>query len=166
MRLGNKRLQKSHRGQRERESGDRAESGEHEAFGEELCDQSSASRAKRRAHRYFPPARRAARHQQIRQIDARDQQQRRRRAQQHDQCRLRLARHLFPQRVHDHRVGTPEILRRHLQTQSSHRLPCLLQRDARLEPRDDLRVVPPKFVRIQGGNDAGIQMSMSREGMK
>ena len=56
------------------------ESGEHQAFREELRDQSSASRAKRRAHGYFPPTRRAARHQQIRQIDACDQQQRRRRA--------------------------------------------------------------------------------------
>src|SRR5688500_7032574 len=41
--LGNQRLQKSHRGQRERESRKCAESGKHHAFGEKLCDQSSTS---------------------------------------------------------------------------------------------------------------------------
>ena len=38
--------------------------------------------------------------------------------------------------------GPREVLRRHLQTQRLHGLPRVLQRDAGLEPRDDLRVVP------------------------
>ena len=83
--LGHEPFEKSHGGKRERESGQRAERGEHQAFGEELRDQPAAARSQRRAHRDFPAARRAARKQQIRQIDARDQQQRRRRAQQQDQ---------------------------------------------------------------------------------
>ncbi len=73
-RLGNKRFQKTHGGKSERESGGRAESGEHQAFGKELSDESSASGAKRGADGYFPAPRRAARHQQIGQIDARNQQ--------------------------------------------------------------------------------------------
>jgi hypothetical protein len=89
-----------------------------------------------------PAARRATRKQQIHQIDAGDQQQRHRRAQQHDQRGLCFARDLFPQRRDDHRMGASEILRRHLQTQCPHGLRCVLQRDAGLESRDDLGVVP------------------------
>ena len=140
--LGHQPFQKSHRGKRESESGKRTERGEHQAFGQELRDQPSAARAKRRAHGDFPAARGAARKQEIRQIDARDQQQRHRRAQQQDQRGLCFARDLFAQRHDDHRMRASEILRGHLQAQCRHGLSCVLQRDAGLEPRDDLRVVP------------------------
>ncbi len=97
--LGHQRLQKPHDRNRERESGDGAESGEHQALDQKLRDQPAASCAERRAHRHFAAAHGSARHQQIRQVDARDQQDRRRRAEQHDQRRVRLARQLFPQRA-------------------------------------------------------------------
>jgi len=47
--LRHKRFQESHRGHGECESGDEAESSEHQAFGEELCGQSPAPSPKRRA---------------------------------------------------------------------------------------------------------------------
>ena len=140
--LGHEPFKKSHRGKGERDSGNRTERGEHQTFGKELDDQPAAARAKCGADRDFTAARGAARQQEIRQIDAGDQQERHRRAQQENQRGLCLARDLFTQRRDDHGVGASEILRRHLQTQCRHRLPGLLQRNARLEPRNDLRVVP------------------------
>ena len=147
--------------------GEGAESGEHEVFGQKLRDQSSASRPERRANRHLPAAHRAARHQQIRQIDAGDQQERRRRAQQYHQRCLRLAGEVFPQRRHDRPNGG---------LWKSFAVTCRL--NAAIDSFACSRLTPgfsrattsaschEKFLRIQAGNDDGIQMAMSRAGMK
>ena len=128
----------------------------------------AASRAERRAHRHFAAAHGAARHQQIRQVDARDQQDRRRRAEQHDQRRVASCPPALPATgVTTAERGGGTMFRRHAQAQRRHRFLGLLERHAGLEPRDAVHVVPPPVPQHrQRRMMVGIQMSISRAGMK
>lgn len=164
--LGYKPFKKSHGGKGESESGKRTERGKHQALGKELRDQPSATRAKRSPYRDFPAARRATRKQKIRQIDARDQQ--------------------YPPGAHNSKTRAvrvlPAISSRKGTTitecgpRKSFAVTCKL--NAAMDCLACSSVTPGlsratmcascqvKFLRIQAGNEAGIQMSMSREGMK
>ena len=132
-------------GQGQRESGDGAESGEHQALGEELRDQPAASGAERCAHRHFAAARRPARHQQVRQIDARDQQTA---PPTHTAARSATRSvcpgQLFPQRRHDRRARGLGCLPRPTRCRLSAAIDSCAcsQRDTGLQPGDDVHVVP------------------------
>ena len=90
--------------------------------------------------------------------DAREQQ---------DQRRSCLAGDLFPQRHDDHRMRPAKVLRCDLQAQCAHGLPAPARASRRASAaRRFARRASVKFVRIQAGNDAGIQMSMSRDGQE
>ena len=140
--LGHELFKKPHCGHSERESGNCPQSGKHQTFCQELRDQPSTSSAQSRAHRDFPSARLASRQQQVCQVDTGNQQQRRRRPEQHNQRWPGFARHFFAQRDHGHRVRPAEVLRRYLQAQGGHGLPCLFQSDSWLEACHDLSIVP------------------------
>ena len=126
--------------------------GEHQALDQELRDQSTASGAERRAHRHFAAAQRAARQQQIRQVDARDQQhrRRRRRAARSATCAscppaLRAAASPPPRAVSARAAPT-----RAGSTPPSLPLACC-ERDAGLQPGHAVHVVPAQnFVSISG----------------
>ena len=86
---------------RDEHAGDAAGKREHEALGQDLRDQPSASGAERQAHRHFLLARERSREQQVADVGARDEQHEADRREQDDQRPLGVADQRVAQR---HRV--------------------------------------------------------------
>ena len=95
MRSPDQREQAAMTPRRDAEPGEAAGDREHQAFGEHLAHQPSASGAERRAHADLALARGAARQQQVRHVDAGHQQHEHHRADQREQRRPDLPDHLF-----------------------------------------------------------------------
>ena len=82
---------------------------EHQAFGQHLAHQAAALGAERGAQADLALARRAARQQQVGDVDAGDEQHQRDRADQREQRRAQLADQLFLQREDHHRAAGIEL---------------------------------------------------------
>ena len=141
--LGHQPFEKSHRRKGDRESGQRAERGEHQGFDRETG--TPACRAPRRVPRAPRlPCRRVAPRESSRFV--RLTQAIKRSAPDALSSRISAVRVLpaisARRRRDDHRTGAAKVLRRDLQTQRRHRLLCVLHGDAGLESRHDLRVMP------------------------
>ena len=140
--------------------------GKHEALDQELRDQSTTSSTDRGAHGDFAAAHGSARHQQIREVDARDQQDRCRGCEQHDERGVGLAGQLLSQGHDRCRSRHRDVLGGETQAQRCHILSGLIDRHPRLEPADDMQVVPspmPQHLRGERGRHPDVDVARGHE---